>query len=55
MDANEVLSRYAAGERNFRQADWKGISLTKANLRDVDLTGADTNSANAFKFRTAFM
>lgn len=55
MDANKVLSRYAAGERNFRAAHLRAISLTKANLRDVDLTGADTNSANAFKFRTAFM
>ena len=33
MDANEVLRRYAAGVRDFRLEDLKGISLIKANLR----------------------
>ncbi|BAY42808.1 pentapeptide repeat protein [Scytonema sp. HK-05] len=46
MDANEVLRRYAAGERNFRQADWRGISLAKANLSGVDLSGAHLNNAD---------
>jgi uncharacterized protein YjbI with pentapeptide repeats len=46
MDANEVLRRYAAGERNFRQADWRGISLAKANLSGVDLTGAHLSNAD---------
>ncbi len=32
MDANEVLRRYAVGERNFRQAHWKGISLEESKL-----------------------
>lgn len=32
MDANEVLRRYAVGERNFRQADWRGISLEDSKL-----------------------
>lgn len=40
MDANEVLRRYAAENRDFRQEDWQGISLIKANLSGVDLTGA---------------
>jgi uncharacterized protein YjbI with pentapeptide repeats len=40
MDANEVLRRYAAGERNFRQADLRGMSLIKVNLTGVDRTGA---------------
>jgi uncharacterized protein YjbI with pentapeptide repeats len=45
MDANEVLKQYAAGKRNFRQADLKEISLSKANLREADFTGANlTNS-----------
>jgi uncharacterized protein YjbI with pentapeptide repeats len=46
MDANEVLKRYAAGERNFRQADWRGISLPKANLSGVDLSGAHLSNAD---------
>ncbi|WP_231510388.1 pentapeptide repeat-containing protein [Fischerella sp. PCC 9605] len=46
MDANEVLRRYAAGERNFRQADWRGISLAKANLSGVDLSGAHLSNAD---------
>ncbi|WP_392534771.1 pentapeptide repeat-containing protein [Nostoc sp. C117] len=46
MDANEVLRRYAAGERNFRQQDWRGISLAKANLSGIDLTGALLNYAD---------
>ncbi len=31
MGANQVSRRYAAGERNFRQAELKGISLTNDN------------------------
>lgn len=41
MDANKVVKRYAAGERNFRNADLIGISLIKANLSDAGLTGAN--------------
>lgn len=46
MDANEVLSRYAAGARDFRQADLKGLYLFKANLSGVDLTGASLCNSN---------
>ncbi|MBD2356082.1 pentapeptide repeat-containing protein [Tolypothrix sp. FACHB-123] len=46
MDAKEVLRRYAAGERNFRQADWRGINLAKAILSGVDLTGAHLHNAD---------
>jgi uncharacterized protein YjbI with pentapeptide repeats len=46
MDANEILSRYAAGERNFRQVDLKGISLIKANLREADFTGANWRNSD---------
>ena len=37
MDANEVLRRYAAGERDFRELDLRGISLIKANLSGATL------------------
>jgi uncharacterized protein YjbI with pentapeptide repeats len=46
MDANEVLKRYAAGERNFRQVGWRRISLSKANLSRIDLTGAHLSNAS---------
>ncbi len=46
MDANEVLRRYAAGERNFRQADLRGISLTKACLKEIDFTGANLSNSD---------
>ncbi|WP_245894908.1 pentapeptide repeat-containing protein [Nostoc cycadae] len=46
MDANEVLRRYANGERNFREADWRGISLTNANLSGIDLSGAHLSNAD---------
>ena len=34
MKANEVLKRYAAGERNFRETDLRGIFLGIDNLAD---------------------
>lgn len=40
MTAEELLERYAAGERDFR-----GVDLTKARLADVDLSNADFSSA----------
>ena len=46
MQANEVLKRYVAGKRNFRQADLKGISLTKTDLNGIDLSGAHLNNAD---------
>ncbi len=36
MDANEVLKRYADGERNFRWQDLKGLSLIQANLNGAE-------------------
>ena len=32
MDANELLNRYAAGERDFRQANLRGIVLSPIDL-----------------------
>ena len=50
MTAEELLERYAAGERNFSGADLKGadlrgtnlspINFENANLRNADLSGA---------------
>lgn len=41
MTAEELLERYATGERDFR-----GITLYKANLIKVNLSGADFSNAN---------
>lgn len=46
MDAKEVLSRYAAGVRDFRQLDLKGISLVRANLSGADLTGTSLRGSD---------
>jgi 2-iminobutanoate/2-iminopropanoate deaminase len=50
MDAEELLEKYAAGERKFHSvnlsqenlkgADLSEIDLTSANLTGVDLSGA---------------
>lgn len=41
MDASELLSRYAAGERDFRGAALAGIDLTGAALLNADFSQAD--------------
>ncbi len=46
MDANELLRRYVAGERNFRFAQLRRVSLKGAELSGTDLLGADFHSAN---------
>lgn len=48
MDANELLSRYAAGARDFRQAGLRGVYWVKikADLSGVDLTGASLSNSN---------
>jgi len=46
MDANEVLRRYVAGDRNFRFALLEGISLKGADLSGTDLLGAFLSNAN---------
>ncbi len=50
MTAEELLERYAAGERDFSRVDLEGadlrgvelprITLIEANLRNADLSGA---------------
>jgi uncharacterized protein YjbI with pentapeptide repeats len=46
MDANDVLKRYAGGQRNFRLQDLKGLSFIQANLNSADFTGADLSGAD---------
>lgn len=40
ITATDLLSRYAAKERNFTDAVLTGANLTGADLTDADLTGA---------------
>lgn len=46
MDANEVLRRYADGERNFRLQDLQDLSLIRADLNSADFTGANLGGAD---------
>jgi hypothetical protein len=46
MKANEVLNRYAAGERNFRRANLRGQSFNGQDLSGADFTEADIRGAN---------
>jgi len=46
MTAGELLRRYAAGERDFRQASLEGADLSHAHLEQVCLAGADLYGAN---------
>lgn len=50
MKAHEVLSRYAAGDRNFRDAKLRGANFTGQDLSGADFSGADIRSA---KFENA--
>ena len=56
MDAEELLGRYAAGERDFTGADLSGVELIDAQLpeiklRDAQLICTDLNGANFFAAR----
>jgi hypothetical protein len=46
MAADEVLRRYAAGERDFRGVNLRDEILTWADLSGADLSGADLSGAN---------
>jgi uncharacterized protein YjbI with pentapeptide repeats len=46
MKAQEVLRRYAAGERNFCNANLQGENFTGQNLSGADFSGADIRGAN---------
>ncbi|MEB3341222.1 pentapeptide repeat-containing protein [Okeania sp.] len=46
LDAQKLLSRYAAGERNFEKAILHGVDLSGAELRDVNLFCAHFSNCN---------
>jgi hypothetical protein len=46
MTADELLRRYAAGERDFRRVSLRGEILSWADLSGADLSGADLSGAN---------
>lgn len=46
MTREELLRRYAAGERDFRGADLRGANLRGADLRDANLRWADLTDAD---------
>lgn len=46
MDAGELLKRYAAGERDFRDANLRGVSLIGANLSKANMRGASLSVDN---------
>jgi uncharacterized protein YjbI with pentapeptide repeats len=46
LTAVQLLERYAAGEKKFRQVQLKKASLKGANLAGIDLRGSDLSYAN---------
>lgn len=57
MKAKEVLRRYAAGERNFCNANLRGANFKGKDLSGADFSGADIRSASftdAILRRTSF-
>jgi Pentapeptide repeats (8 copies) len=46
LSAEEVLSRYASGERNFSWKDLSGLDLHGADLRDTNLFGSNLSNTN---------
>lgn len=46
MTKEELLERYAAGERNFFKADLAGVSLAGSTLPGIDLSFANLTGAN---------
>lgn len=44
--ANELLERYAAGERDFRRAQLKNAELARANLEKADFAEADLSNSD---------
>lgn len=41
-----LLRRYAAGERDFSDADWSGIKLYGSQGKEIDLSGGNFSNAN---------
>jgi len=48
-NVNEILKRYAAGERDFRLAQLKGADLAGANLEDANFAEADLANSDLSK------
>ena len=46
MTNRDLLERYAAGERDFHDADLRWADLRRATLRDADLHGANLDYAS---------
>ncbi len=46
MDVQELMTRYAAGERNFQGVDLSGVDLYEAQLEGIDLSQANLANAN---------
>ncbi|MEM8805699.1 MAG: pentapeptide repeat-containing protein, partial [Cyanobacteria bacterium P01_G01_bin.38] len=46
MNAQDVLARYAKGERNFRGANLRGANFKGQDLSGADFSGADIRGAN---------
>jgi uncharacterized protein YjbI with pentapeptide repeats len=46
LTAQELLDRYAAGERDFAGVDLHGVDLSKAVLRGINLDRADLSEVN---------
>jgi len=46
MDAEELLERYAKGERQFHSAMLRGVDLKGADLSGIDLSSANMELQN---------
>ena len=46
MDREELLERYARGERNFAGVDLHGVDLSGAVLRNINFDRADLSEVN---------
>lgn len=44
MTVDELLTRYAAGERDFSGFGLRDIELVDTDLRDINLSSADLSS-----------
>ena len=49
QSAGELLERYAAGERDFQEADLHGVNLRLAILYEANLSGVNLSGANLSK------
>jgi 2-iminobutanoate/2-iminopropanoate deaminase len=46
MQADELLAKYAKGERQFSYAQLRGVGLKGADLSGIDLQSADLTGAD---------